>query len=184
VAISLRSVLRGFHLSKKSTCTLGCRCPGWFINSTQAISATESNPESSRASSGAFGPAALSRWAIFVDAAAGVEAGRQRVAVDEENLAALDRLVGERQGEVNAPIQDHLEQQVFGAAVGFDVREARSRDLQAGASLQCLIHVVAQQAVDVVDEFHAGYPKSCATRRIGKNNRLGWACRVKKPKCR
>ena len=26
-----------------------------------------------------------------------------------------------------------------------------------------------------------GYPRSCATRRIGTNNRLGWACRVPKP---
>ena len=26
-----------------------------------------------------------------------------------------------------------------------------------------------------------GYPKSCATRRIGTNNRLGWACKGAKP---
>ncbi len=36
---------------------------GRFIASRHTISATESNPESSRASSGALGPAALSRWA-------------------------------------------------------------------------------------------------------------------------
>jgi hypothetical protein len=27
----------------------------------------------------------------------------------------------------------------------------------------------------------AGYPRSCATRRIDTNNRLGRACRVRKP---
>ena len=30
----------------------------------------------------------------------------------------------------------------------------------------------------------AGYPKSCATRRIGTNNRLGWACKAMNPKRR
>ena len=62
-AISTRSVLRVFHLMIQSTCGSPGRFVRWFIDSRQPISAAELKPESSRASSGALGPAALSRWA-------------------------------------------------------------------------------------------------------------------------
>ena len=38
--------------------------------------------------------------------------------------------------------------------VGYLHREAGGRDLQASAGLERLLEVVAEQAVDVVDQFH------------------------------
>lgn len=46
-----------------------------------------------------------------------LEAGRQGIAVHEEYLLAVDGFACDRQGQIHAPVEEHLEEQVFGGAV-------------------------------------------------------------------
>ena len=57
----------------------------------------------------------------FVNAATGVEAGGKHIAIDKEHVFTLDGLLGDRQGQIDAPIQHYLEQQILRRAIRLDV---------------------------------------------------------------
>ena len=46
---------------------------------------------------------------VFVDATAGVEASDQRIAVNKEHSLTLNGLFVDRKGQIDPPIQHHLE---------------------------------------------------------------------------
>ena len=81
---------------------------------------------------------------------AGLEAGGQSVAIDEEDPAADDLLLGDRQGEIDAPVEQDLEQEVLRAAAAFEVVDLE-RERVLGQLVGLVIDVGEVRAVDFED---------------------------------
>ena len=61
-----------------------------------------------------------------------VETGDEGVLVDEEHGLALNGLPLDRQRQVDAPIHEYLEQEIFAAAIGLDVIDRVEKTLLRG----------------------------------------------------
>ena len=76
----------------------------------------------------------------------GFKLGGQHIAIDEEHVLALNGQLGNGQGQIDAPIQHHLEQQVF-ATVGrhqLDAhRQAIGGPVHGQADGWCARHVLS-----------------------------------------
>ena len=83
---------------------------------------------------------------------------------DTDSLQVRQHLAVVRQQD---PVALFERVQDNGTAIGVAERRA---DLNTALAVQTCCSWIAR-----------GYPNNCATRRIGTNNRAGWACRVRKP---